>query len=55
VLVLEVRIVTSGKVFGIARPLDADDVCAPIGELTHAHWSGSRMRQIEHDETFESA
>ena len=44
-----------GKILRIARPLDADDVGAPVGKLAHADRAGPRMRQIENDETFEGA
>ena len=50
VLVLEVGLMTTGEVLGIARAVDADDIRAPVGKLAHADRSGPGVRQIEDDQ-----
>src|SRR5262249_48122655 len=50
VLVLEIGFVAAGKILGISRALDPDDVGAPVGELAHADGPGARVGQVEHHE-----
>ncbi len=55
VLVLEIRLVAAGEIRRIPRPLDPDDIGAPVRELAHADRSCPGVRQVEDPEAFEGA
>jgi len=33
--------------------LDADDICAPVSEMTDGGWAGAGKRKVENDETMQ--
>lgn len=53
-LVLEVRFLAGGEVGGVARPLDANDIRAPIGQLTNTDGTGPHMGQIQDRQVIQS-